>query len=149
MGIKLRFLFKSWNVAFLNVFLLRFITCPIGSDWILVVFSTVFEIFLMFSLFPLCSLSCLLFPYFVVGFLYCWRPSLHFLNVYVVALILYLNGCYLFYSSWSCLLGLPLTVKFVLFVVSVILLDFGSWMKLILMVIFSCYFCLDFWLILL
>ena len=71
-GIKLRFLFKSWNVAFVNVFLLRFMTCPIGSDWYLVVFSTVLQSFLMFSWFVLCCLSCLLFLYFALGLRCCY-----------------------------------------------------------------------------
>ena len=61
--------------------------CPIGSDWYLVVFSTVLQSFLMFSWFALCSLSCLLFPYFVVGLrCFCW-PFLRVLNVLIVALV--------------------------------------------------------------
>ena len=47
-GLKLRFWFKSWNVAFANAFLLRFITYPIGLDWYLLVFSTVFQSFKCF-----------------------------------------------------------------------------------------------------
>ena len=87
-GITSRFLFKSWNVPFVNVFVLRFITCPIGSEWCLAVFSTVLQFFLMLLWFALCSLSCLLFPYFGVGLRCCWRPPLRFLNVLIVALVL-------------------------------------------------------------
>ena len=77
-GIKLVFAFKSRNVTSVYVFLLSFITCPAGSHWYLVIFSTVLESFLMFSWFVLCSLSCLLFPYFAIGLHCWWRPSLLF-----------------------------------------------------------------------
>ena len=103
-GIKLTFLFKNWNVTFVNVFLLRFITSPIGWDWYLVVFSTISNVYKYFH-----------------GFLkmvYC-----------------------LFHLHWSCVLGVVLPVKVVLFVL-VILLDFDLLMKLILIVVFPCYLCL-------
>ena len=132
-------MFKSWNVAFVNVFLLRFIVCPIGSDWYLVVFWTIHWSFLMFSWFVLCSLLGLLFPYFAVGLLLSDAISAFFECV----------GCCsgsfkdgLFFVSFmlelhfrSC--ALPFEVA--LFVVSVFLLGFGLWMKLILMVTFPCY----------
>ena len=54
-----------------------------------------------------------------------------------------------FHLCWSCLLGLALLVEVVLFAFSVNLLDFGSCMKLTLMVIFPCYLCLSVWVILL
>ena len=53
-------------------------------------------------------------------------------------------GYCLFNLSWSFPLGLALPVEVVLFAVSVVLLEFGSWMKLILMVIFPSYLCLNF-----
>ena len=55
-----------------NVFLLRFISCPVGSDWSLVVFSTVLQSLLVLSWFVLCSLSRLWFQYFAVGLCCCW-----------------------------------------------------------------------------
>ena len=48
-----------------------------------------------FSRFALCSLSCFLFPYFVVGLRF--LRFLHFVNVLVVALVLQMMGYYLFY----------------------------------------------------
>ena len=44
----------------------------------------------------------------------------------------------LFHLCWSCVLGCVLPVEVVL-IVSMIPLDFDSWMKLILMMIFPCY----------
>ena len=45
----------------------------------------------------------------------------------------------LFHLYWSCLLGGALPVEVALFAVLANLLDFGSWMKLILIVISPCY----------
>ena len=72
----------------------------------------------------------------------CWFCSLNvlfcFFKVY----------CF-FHLWWSYLLCLALPVEVAYFSVSVILLNFGLWMKLILMVVFPWYLWLKFWVVLL
>ena len=89
------------------MFLLSLVTYPVGLDWYLVVFLTVLQFFVLW--FVICSLSCLLFPYFAVGLRCYWMPSLRFLNVLVVALVFLLIGC-LFHLRWSCALDVILPV---------------------------------------
>ena len=72
-GIKLSFFKKSWNDLFANVFLLGFMTYPIGSDCYLVVFLTIlnfFKCFHGFKCFPLLLIM------FIISLFCCWPPLL-------------------------------------------------------------------------
>ena len=54
-GMKFKFLLKSWNVCLVNVLLLKLMTFSIWSNWCLVVSSTVLQSF--FSVFMACFIK--------------------------------------------------------------------------------------------
>ena len=122
--------------------------------WMRLVYSCIFnypsKFFIFYGLFYVAYNACY-FRILLWGHIFhisILRPSLDFWNVLLEVLVLLMMGYCLLHICCGCILGvvLPLLKLFICFNN---ILYLGTWMKLILMVIFLCYLYLKLWVVLL